>query len=279
MIGAGLFLAGSKTGQDLTQKASDLAADATEEARRRAEALGAQASQLGDQATQAMSDVRDRAADALNRAKDAITGSAQQASDQASQLADKTSHIASLSATAAQERASEMTSTLRDAQARAASAGREFYDAARERLSETGERLAETGRQTADSLGETIQRNPLLVAGVGLLVGGLIASVLPKSQTEERLLGTASGAVKRGAQQAAAAGFASAKSAGGEILSNVAQRASEEGLTPDGLAQGAQEVRDRLQRVAERAVTTAFDPDQQNDNHQSENMGGGKQNG
>ena len=48
MIGAGLFLAGSKTGQDLTQKASDFAADASEAARRRAAELGDQASRLGD---------------------------------------------------------------------------------------------------------------------------------------------------------------------------------------------------------------------------------------
>jgi hypothetical protein len=34
MIGAGLFFAGSKTGRDLTQKASDIAEDVTDEARR-----------------------------------------------------------------------------------------------------------------------------------------------------------------------------------------------------------------------------------------------------
>jgi hypothetical protein len=36
---------------------------------------------------------------------------------------------------------------------------------------------------------DTIQENPLLVAGVGLLVGGLIASALPKSELEENLAG------------------------------------------------------------------------------------------
>src|SRR5712672_4827476 len=40
MIGAGLFFAGSKTGQSVTQKASDVVADLSEEVGRRARELG-----------------------------------------------------------------------------------------------------------------------------------------------------------------------------------------------------------------------------------------------
>jgi ElaB/YqjD/DUF883 family membrane-anchored ribosome-binding protein len=280
MIGAGLFLAGSKTGQDLTQKASDLAQDASEEARRRVNELRDQASQLGDQAAEAVSDVRGQAAEALDRAGDAVSGTARQASDQANELANKASHAADLAANAAQETVSQVTGTVRDAQRRASEAGQEFFDTTRERLSEAGESLSQAGRKTADAIGDSIQRNPLLVAGVGLLIGGLIASVLPRSETEESLLGEASNTVKDRARQAAAASFESTKGAVGEIAANVAQQASTEGLTPDDLAEGAADVGQRLQRVAERAVTTAFDPEQHNENHhQTENTGGGKQNG
>ena len=305
MIGAGLFLAGSKTGQDLTQRASDFAADATEEARRRVDELRSQASEFGDQAAEAVvgmrdqaaqavagvrdqasqtvSDVRERASDAFNRAGDAISGTARQASDQVNQFADQTSQMANRSANTAQDAAWQVTDAVRDAQTRAAEVGREFYNGTRERLTAAGENLSDAGRRTADTVRDTIQQHPLLVAGVGLLVGGLIASVLPKSEAEESLLGEASDTVKRRARQAAAAGFESAKGATGEILANVAQKASDEGLSPDGLAQSAQDVSQRLQRVAERAVTTAFDPDQQSDNRhnrqQTESTGGGKQNG
>jgi ElaB/YqjD/DUF883 family membrane-anchored ribosome-binding protein len=280
MIGAGLFLAGSKTGQDLTQQASDLAADVTEEARRRVDELRGRASELGDQATRAVSGARDRASEALDRAGDVISETTHQASDQVNEFADQTSHIANLSANAAQEKASQVTDAVRDAQARATEAGKEFLDATRERLREAGQNLSETGRNTADTVRDSIQQNPLLVAGVGLLVGGLIASVLPKSETEQSLLGDASDTVKRRARQAAEAGFESAKGAAGEILADAAQQASAEGLTPDGLAHGAQDVSQRVQRVAERAVTTAFDPDQDNEYHQqTESTGGGKQNG
>lgn len=296
MIGAGLFLAGSKTGGEITQKASDLAEDFAGEARQRAQ-------QLGERTSQAAADLVDRASEAAASTRDSITGSAEQlqreatdaarsrlkdgiraaqdaagdagdaVSSRSRDLKDKLSDAADSSISTAREAASRVTDTVRDTQTRAVAAGREFLDSARERLSETGEKTARTVR-------EQVQNNPLLVAGVGLLIGGLIASALPKSATEENLLGQTSSAMKRRARQATAAGFESAKGATGEILSNVAQQAAAEGLTPEGLAEGAEDVGQRLQRVAERAVTTAFDPDQHREHHQhTESTGGGKQHG
>jgi hypothetical protein len=294
MMGAGLYLAGSKTGQDLTRKASDLAAEAAEEARRRTEELRNRATELGEQATQALSDVREGALDTLGRASAMVSGTAREASGQARDLADKTSQMASRSADTAQATTSRVSEALRDTQERALDAGRDLLDSTRERFSEATDQLTVAGKKTVATLNDTVQRNPLLVVGIGLLIGGVIASVLPKSETEESLLGGASDAVKRRAQQAAAAGLEAAKGATGEILSNVAQQASAEGLSPDGLAQ---DVAQRIQRVAERAVTTAFDPDQNGDHkqnqspqqnanpqqnpnrQQSENTAGGKQNG
>lgn len=298
MIGAGLFLAGSKTGRDLTQKASDIAEDLSDEARQRAQ-------RLGEQASQAVSEISDRAADAVSRTREAIAGSADRlqragadateaarsrldegiqaaqhtASDagdavasRARDLKETLSDAANSSAASASETASWVAEAVRDTQARAAEAGREFLGTARDRLSETGEKTARTLRDQAEN-------NPMLVAGVGLLIGGLIASLLPKSETEENLLGQTSSAIKRRASQAAAAGFESAKGATGEILSNVAQQASAEGLSPDGLAEGAKDVGQRLQRVAERAVTTAFDPDHHREDNQHTESTGGKQHG
>ena len=85
---------------------------------------------------------------------------------------------------------------------------------------------------------------------------------------------SASARVKRKARQAAAAGFDAAGEASGEILANAVQQASAEGLTPDELARSAEDVGHRVQRVAERAVTTAFDPDHQNDDADGERQHG-----
>lgn len=282
MIGAGLFFAGSRTGRELTQKASDLAADASQEAYRGVDELRAQASQLGDQAVQAVSQVQGRAAEAFDEAGDAIAGTARRASLRASELADQTSHSTTLSSETARQTTLQLQDTVRDAQTRASEMGREFLDTTRERLSAAGDSLSRAGRQTAD----TIQNNPLLVAGVGLLFGGLIASVLPKSRTEQDLFGEASDAVARKARQAAATGLESAKGVAGAMLANVEQQASAQGLTPEALAQGVQDVSRRVKRVAERAVTTAFDPDQNqnqaspgNQDHQNADAAGGERNG
>jgi hypothetical protein len=210
---------------------------------------------------------------------------ARQASDQTNAIATDASQIAGHSADTIQAAASQVTGAMRGAQTRVSESGRELFAAAREHLSEAGENLSEVGQKAADTVRGSIQRNPMLIAGLGLLVGGLIASVLPKSETESNLVGEASNKVKRKAREAAAAGFESAKSATGEIFANVAQQASAEGLTPDAMAEGAQDIRERVQRVAERAVTTAFDPDAQDEEHdhdksnQNEGIGGGQQNG
>ena len=125
---------------------------------------------------------------------------------------------------------------------------------------------------------ETIEQNPLLVAGAGLILGGLIASALPKLEVEENLLGDASKEVRKRAREAAAEGFEAAKGAADEIVTSVARKAEAEGLTPEGLARSAQDVGQRLQQVAERGITTAFEPEQSQD-HQSQNTVGGKDHG
>ena len=280
MIGAGLFFAGSKTGRDLTQKASDMAGDLADETRRRAH-------DIGDQVTRSASGAKDYATDALTRAGDAVaegTGRLRRSGAEATgitraevvsnmdglretanaagaavsnrlgDIKDRTAGLAGSAAGKMQEAASSAAATLRQAAADTSQAGQQFLSTARTRASEAGERTTQTMRQT-------IEQNPILVAGVGLLIGGLIASALPKLDAEDALLGDASAAVKRRAQEAASRGFDSAKGAAGEILSNVAQQAEKEGLTPDGIAG---DVGRRIQRVAERAVSTAFDSGTQN---------------
>ena len=96
---------------------------------------------------------------------------------------------------------------------------------------------------------------------MGLLLGGLIASALPRSEIEDNLVGEASEAAKSRARDAASRGFDAAKGAAEEIIENVARQAGAEGLTSGGLDEAAKDIGQRVRRVAEAAVTTAFDPD------------------
>ena len=118
---------------------------------------------------------------------------------------------------------------------------------------------------------QTIEQNPLLVGGVGLLVGGLIASALPRSDFEDELVGDTSSAAKRQIQAAASKGFDTAKTAVGEIYDETTRQAEAEGLTTEGIGKAAQDISQRVRRVAEAAVTTAFEPSEEN--HQPKTRG------
>jgi hypothetical protein len=287
MVGAGLFFAGSKTGQAATQKASEVASDLSDEVGRRARDFGNQVGESASAAKTYASDQLDRVSaavsggtDQMSRAADAagatIASNSQQlqekaasfgaaVSDRGADLRDEGIRMASSAATTAQDIASGASSVARNAIGTTTDAGLDAAKAVRDKASDLTERAGKT-------FFETIEQNPLLVAGVGLLVGGLIASVLPRSDIEDDLVGDASTSVKRRAETAASQGFEAAKHAAGEVHDEATQQAEAEGLTPEGIGKAAQDIGQRVRRVAETAVTTAFEPGQ--DDHQPRTHGG-----
>jgi hypothetical protein len=150
-------------------------------------------------------------------------------------------------------------------------------DAGRQYVSETGARLAQTGANAGRKFLESVDQNPLIAAGFAMVIGGLIASSLPKLDIEDDLMGEASDDVRRGANEAASETFDTAKGAATEIISQVSKTAEEEGLTPAGLASSVQDAGERLKHVAERGITTAFEPDAM-DKIKSQSQVGGKDN-
>jgi hypothetical protein len=300
MIGAGLFFAGSKTGQAASQKAVDMASDLSDEVQRRAhdvrDEVGEQAAAAKTYASDKLDRLRDKvssstervsqAADQVNEAaaqagatlassadglKDKAASLGGSVADQASDLKNK---AASLGASAA-DQASDLkdrtfravgsvTSSLQDIASDATASARRAAGSA----ADAGLNAAKTARDTASDLTnragktfiETIEQNPLVVAGVGLLIGGLIASALPRSDIEDGLIGGASSSVKKRAQAAAAQGIDVAKDAAGDVYDKAVRQAEAEGLTPDALGNAAQDIGQRVRRVAESAVTTAFEP-------------------
>ena len=287
MVGAGLFFAGSKTGQAVTQKASEVASDLSDEVSRRSRDFG---DQIGDSASQAKTYATDQlervsaavsgSADQVNRAADAAGGTlasnadklrekatsfGASASDRATDIKEEGLRTANSATATAKNIVSGTSSVARNAVGTAADAGLDAARAVREKASDFTERTGKT-------LFETIEQNPLLVAGVGLLVGGLIASALPRSDIEDDLVGGTSTAVKRRAQAAASQGLHAARNAVGEVYDQTARQAEAEGLTPDGIGKAAQDIGQRVRRVAESAVTTAFESTQ--DDHQPNAHGG-----
>jgi hypothetical protein len=285
MVGAGLYLAGSKTAKAATQQASDFAVDMSEEAMRRGQQLrdemGERASAAKSYATEqfdrlsgAVSSGTDRlgrgASDAgrtLSSGADQFQGTASSigasVADQASGLADRAAGLKDQGL----RMAASAADAAREAAADAAATGKKFASDARDRSFEA----MRTARDTASDLGsragttvvQTIEQNPLLVAGVGLAIGALIASALPRTSVETGLAGAATGELKRRAQAAAAGGYEAAKNVVSDVVDRAAQQAQAEGLDPDGLDRTARDLGQKVRRVAEAAVTTAFDPSQQ----------------
>jgi hypothetical protein len=286
MVGAGLFFAGSKTGQAITQKASDVAADLSDEVTNRArdlrDQIGESAAAVKTYASEQLDRVSDAASDGtaqVNRAADAAgaalasnsqklhqkaTAFGETVPDRATDLTEEALRMASSAAARVQEVASGATSF-----------GRRAIDTATDVTLDAARAIPNKASNLTERAGEsilrTIHQNPLLVAGVGLLVGGLIANALPRSDIEDELVGDASTAVKRRAQSAASQGLDAAKSAAGEVVDEANRQAEAEGLTSDGIGKVAQDLGQRVRRVAESAVTTAFESEQ--NNHPSDNYG------
>jgi hypothetical protein len=320
MVGAGLFFAGSKTGQAATQKASDVASDLSDQVVRRAREFGGQVGESASAAKAYASDQFDRIGAAVSGGTDQVSRTADAAratvihnsktlqdtaasfgsalsdratdlreqavhlagsaaatvqdksvslgnsmSDRATDLKDQGIRMASSTATTVKDMAASATSAARNAGGAAADAGLDAARAIRDKASDLTDRAGKT-------IFQTIEQNPLLVAGVGLLIGGLIASALPRSDIEDGLVGDASAAVKRHAQAAASQGLDAAKKSAGEVYDEASRQAEEEGLTPNGIGEAAQDLGQRLRRVAESAVTTAFEPAQEN-HHQPRTHG------
>jgi hypothetical protein len=279
MVGAGLFLAGSKTGQAAVQKASEAASDLSDEAMRRARDFG---NQVGD----TVSAAKTYASERIDQASAAVAGGTDQLSRSAGSAAAATASAsrtfqeragsfgASVSDRATDVKdngismATSAVEALQDIASGAASAGRRTVgtvaDAGLDTAKAAGKRASDFTERAGRTIFETIEQNPLLVAGVGLVVGGLIASALPRSDLEDDLVGNASSAVKRRAQTAASQGFDAARTAVEEVYDQAARQAEAEGLTADGISDAAQDIGQRVRHVAESAVTTAFEPAQDN---------------
>jgi hypothetical protein len=226
------------------------------------------ASERIDQVSAAVSGGTDQASRAAGAAAATTASASRTFQDKASSFGASVSDRARDAKNSGVSMASSAAETLQDIASGAASAGRRTIGT----VAEAGLDAAKAARQKASDLTErtgktifeTIEQNPLLVAGVGLVVGGLIASALPRSDPEDEFVGNASSAVKRRAQAAASRRFDAARTAVEEVYDQTARQAESEGLTTDGISEAAQDIGQRVRHVAESAVTTAFQPAQNN---------------
>ena len=237
MIGAGLALS-SKTVRD---RAAEAAAPGIEKAREVIDEASERAQSFGDGMRKAMSHAERQAAGMANEAQETAGGMADAASGVASDLRDRAAQTA-------------------DAVSNRVRAG---VDAASEMAKEQMERVRSTATNAASAAPATaskvIRDNAVLIGGLGVAIGAILAASLPSTRAEASVIGNASDRVKRAAGTAAQSGFEAAKDTVLSAADAAAKSVSEADLGGHA-SRITEDVTERLKEVAEDVVTTAFDP-------------------
>lgn len=303
MIGAGIYLAGSKSGQQLTQRASDAAMDAAEEMQRRARQYGADAAdaaqaarEYGTAALQAAGDEVSSRADQFRRAAaesaaelrqrgdelgrnvasgaddlrrranaagEALATRTDELADRGAGLADSVSEAIRGTAASVVDAAASMRDGAADAAGRLRERVSDTADASLEAAARMRDRAMEASARAQKNFTDTVSAHPLLVAGAGLVIGGLIASAIPRLRLEKDTMGQAARKVRDTVGGAVAQGVDVARDRAKSVYEGATRAAEDEGLTPDGLADGVRDLGERARKVAE-AAASSFDAPSQN---------------
>ena len=161
------------------------------------------------------------------------------------------------------ESAGETAALIKD---RVTSAADEATSAMRDTADKVMGQAEDLVQQTRETVSETWDKNPLLIAAIGLGIGAFIAAAFPSTKAEETLFGDASDALRRQADGVAAKGVDAARAA----VEGVAAAASGEGLSANGLNQLGESLTEKVRAVAERGVEAALGDTKTNDPNTSE---------
>jgi ElaB/YqjD/DUF883 family membrane-anchored ribosome-binding protein len=269
IVGTGLFLLGSSSGQKFSGNVS----------RRLGAAADGVSASLGasvEAASKKIHDAQDMASYSVAATRDTIAsgfGSVTQQADAAGASFDQLKDGAANLVSSASDGMADLrqrtvdaigatSDAVRGGAARTGSMFRNTAGSAAEFGTDTAlrlrERAVETSQKASSGIGEVIQQNPLLVGGLGLAVGMLIASALPSSDIERNIMGGASTDVQKRANELASREFDAVSGLASGAISDLAEHAGQEGLMPADLNAAAENLGRRVRKVAESATDAAF---------------------
>lgn len=212
------------------------------------------ASEFGSNATARLQDAADSAIRSgrttIGTFSEKLTNSAAAAADTLAESRDAAKERLTASAEAARDRMANSANAAREALRSSAEAAKERAAAT---ASAAGERLSSVGHNAKDLAQTSFDRTPLLIGGLALAAGAIIAAALPRTEAERTVAGDASEALKREAEARAQQAFQAAKDVVGGVAADIVQKAGETGKAV------AEEVGDKVIAVADKAVTTAFE--------------------
>jgi hypothetical protein len=217
------------------------------------------ADSVGAQASRAAQSMRRGASAAGESVADTASAAAGRVSETASELSDRLAQTAGMMGT----RVSEAASGLKDGMQGVGAAAQEYGAAMGEQVANSAARARQqTSKATSqliDAAATLIKEQPLLAAGIAIAVGAALAAALPKTETEDEYLGSASDAVKEAVGAVAGEQFASAKAAASNFAQQAMDIAQQEGLTPANAADAARDIGDKIKRVVTETAGAAPD--------------------
>jgi hypothetical protein len=124
--------------------------------------------------------------------------------------------------------------------------------------SDTVQEVSSRASRAGGSASRFASDNAVLLAGVGVIAGALLAASFPMSRAENRVLGPGNRKVKDAARAAAAMGMDKAGAVVADAVESVSSAAKREGLDGSALHQAVGDLTGKARAVAERSVDAAL---------------------
>jgi len=121
--------------------------------------------------------------------------------------------------------ANRMASSATAAVSNAASS---MYRGGADAASYAANQAAQTGHESRENFLNALERHPMIIGGVGLAIGAVIAASLPTTAVENRLLGEKSDDLKDRASKMGSEGYEAAKAAGQRIYDRALAQSSDQ---------------------------------------------------
>jgi ElaB/YqjD/DUF883 family membrane-anchored ribosome-binding protein len=185
-----------------------------------------------------------------SRVSDEVTGAATSVSAAAESLTDKVRATAHDVRDSVSEMGQSVVASVKESAVSA--------DSVSATASDLKNKFFEFSDQTQNSFVDLVDRNPLLVGGIGLAIGAFIAASLPPSDAENRMFGERSDDLKNRAMEVASQGVERAKGGAAGMVDDVAAAAARQNLNADGLARAVEGVTEGVKSVVDKGLKTAL---------------------
>lgn len=128
------------------------------------------------------------------------------------------------------------------------------YEAGREAAAGAAGELEKTYSRSRDNVIDLFERHPVVAGGIAFAVGSLVASSLPVTRQENRLMGEHSDELKHRTRDMASEGLSQASNAARHIYEEASSQVREEGLTPDAARNTVQAAAETVRETVQQAM-------------------------